>query len=179
MFTKDSWLYDAPDKEYLFLAGGTDINPHIYKEPRYFNIDFPDYDRDDKCLTMIREALADHTPIIGVCRGAQLLAAYNGGKLYQHVEPRFSGKYETAHHGIVLVDHHQVIKCTGPDATVLDSYSNGEMKVPALVYYKRLNALGIQWHPEWMSSSSNLPLQNTIKELFNLDINFSNGYLNT
>jgi putative glutamine amidotransferase len=69
----------------LFLTGGVDIDPSRYGEPRHARCDRSDPARDATELTLIRWALADARPILGVCRGIQALNVACGGSLYQHV----------------------------------------------------------------------------------------------
>jgi putative glutamine amidotransferase len=76
-------VYDRLDG--LFLAGGVDIEPSAYGEPRHELCERSDPERDWVELTLIRWALADRKPVLGVCRGLQAINVALGGSLYQHV----------------------------------------------------------------------------------------------
>ena len=69
----------------LFLTGGVDIDPSQYGEPRHERCDRSDPARDWTEIALIRWALADHKPILGVCRGIQVINVACGGSLYQHL----------------------------------------------------------------------------------------------
>jgi putative glutamine amidotransferase len=77
-------IYDELDG--LFLPGGADIDPANYGEERHPNCDHSDPARDRVELTMAEWALRDHKPILGVCRGLQLLNLAGGGTLWQDLE---------------------------------------------------------------------------------------------
>jgi putative glutamine amidotransferase len=74
-------LYERLDG--LFLTGGVDVDPANYHEPRHERCGVTDPDRDWTELTLIRWAVADHKPVLGVCRGIQILNVAAGGTLYQ------------------------------------------------------------------------------------------------
>ena len=67
----------------LFLTGGADINPAIYKEQKQDYCGAIQYDRDESDLALIKAATKLKKPIMGVCRGSQLMNAFFGGTLYQ------------------------------------------------------------------------------------------------
>lgn len=69
----------------LFLTGGVDVDPANYGEERHELCDRSDPARDRTEITLIRWALADKKPILGVCRGIQVINVARGGSLYQHV----------------------------------------------------------------------------------------------
>src|SRR5262245_60763054 len=75
--------YEALDA--IFLTGGVDVDPATYGEQRHELCDQSDPARDWAEITLIRWALADHKPILGVCRGIQVINVACGGSLYQHV----------------------------------------------------------------------------------------------
>jgi putative glutamine amidotransferase len=69
----------------LFLTGGVDIDPAHYGEDRHSACDEPDPARDWAELLLIRWALAERKPVLGVCRGIQVLNVACGGTLHQHL----------------------------------------------------------------------------------------------
>jgi putative glutamine amidotransferase len=76
-------IYEQLDA--LFLTGGVDVDPASYGEERHEMCDRSDPARDETEIRLVRWALADHKPILGVCRGIQVLNVACGGSLYQHV----------------------------------------------------------------------------------------------
>ena len=73
----------------LFLTGGVDVDPACYGEPRHERCDRADPARDWTEITLVRWALADRKPVLGVCRGIQVINVACGGSLYQHVPEEF------------------------------------------------------------------------------------------
>lgn len=67
----------------VFLPGGADIDPAAYHEERHPSCDRSDPPRDTVELAMVRWATQDRKPVLGVCRGLQLINLAAGGTLYQ------------------------------------------------------------------------------------------------
>jgi putative glutamine amidotransferase len=158
----------GPDKVGLDLAGAdalvlsgstTDVHPRTYGEaldPR--SVD-PDLTRDLRDLAALRMALRDDIPVVGVCRGSQLLSVLFGGSLSQHVE-RHAGNHphavgtataSAARRALgkqtdVVSDHHQAVRSVGRGLRVTATAPDG--MVEALEVPDRRLALGLQWHPE-------------------------------
>lgn len=80
-------LYERLDG--VFLTGGVDVDPAHYGEPRHERCDRADPARDWVELALVRWASADRKPILGVCRGVQLINVARGGSLYQHVPEEY------------------------------------------------------------------------------------------
>lgn len=149
----------------LILWGGTDIDPAIYGQQPLKWTDTPDVERDDQELYEIDMAVRFKRPIIGICRGAQLLCAYNDGELIQHsniVRPKRGwatlvteeGEFEAP------VNHHQIMVPKGNYVLLAEEEaqhtrwkSNDESYVewyiPHVIYYPDTNSLAVQPHPEW------------------------------
>ncbi len=91
----------------VLLVGGSDINPELYGQHPLPTTDFPDHERDAFELQLIRSALVIGLPILGICRGAQILAIAKGGELIQHIEghSKFPPNYGDLENGSSL---HQV-----------------------------------------------------------------------
>ena len=166
----------------LILWGGEDISPSLYNQTiSESEADETPSKRDMFEWEMLRMAVARNIPIIGVCRGAQLVTAFAGGSLIQHVNGH-NGHHQlrttdgrefisnSAHHQMMNPYNlpkgdYQVLAWTNPPKAttyvgefhkqvVLD---NGELfsqyPEPEVVYYKKINALCIQGHPEWMPAT--------------------------
>jgi putative glutamine amidotransferase len=74
----------------IFLTGGVDVDPASYAEERYPQCGKTDPARDWAELHFVRWAMADHKPILGVCRGVQVLNVALGGTLYQDVATQYT-----------------------------------------------------------------------------------------
>jgi putative glutamine amidotransferase len=77
-------IYDELDG--LFLPGGADIDPVNYGEPRHPKCDRSDPSRDRVELRLTTWATRDRKPVLGVCRGLQLINLAAGGTLWQDLE---------------------------------------------------------------------------------------------
>jgi len=156
----------------LLLHGGADIATSIYGQKcnKHCYANSLSY-RDEIELAMIEQARKYEIPIIGICRGAQMLCAVDGGYLVQHIEGHNRGDHtiidtrtfdmyngNSCHHQMMQPkDGHKnmVLAETGAPTT---GYTEDDQEViypscPEIVYFPRLNAIGIQGHPEWMVGS--------------------------
>ena len=72
----------------LLLVEGEDIEPRRYKAERanYRYLEKTDPEKDEVELRLLRHALGHHLPVLGICRGSQLLNVVNGGTLYGDVK---------------------------------------------------------------------------------------------
>lgn len=176
------WLDDAgararvvagvPSERELALADGlvltgalTDLHSGLYgEEPRLLRGDV-DLERDRADLTVLRDALAYDVPIVGICRGHQLLNIASGGTLFQdvvadgaggHAHDSGSHAVETAPGSVtralvgraaeVHSRHHQAVRRLGRRLRVAATSSDG--LVETIERTDRRFALGLQWHPE-------------------------------
>jgi putative glutamine amidotransferase len=94
----------------LLLAGGADIDPAAYgAEPHTETIDTVP-ERDAFEIALVREALARELPLLGICRGMQLINVACGGTLFQHLPEQFGhhehrrvvGSFDGADHDVLL-----------------------------------------------------------------------------
>jgi putative glutamine amidotransferase len=160
----------------LVLWGGEDINPDIYNHPRHPFTGSPS-NRDIVEVHLAQYAIDNGIPIVGICRGAQLLCALAGGSLIQDVNGH-SGPYHiiqdvrTKQLTVVNSLHHQQIYLEEmpKDSYVLLATSlskTGEGMVgwghawkqkepiavdyePEAVWFPKIKGLAIQWHPEYL-----------------------------
>jgi putative glutamine amidotransferase len=151
----------------LVLGGShRDVDPALYGDtPRFANPD-ADLEGDRRDLAALRLALAQDVPIVGICRGHQLLNIALGGSLWQDLESDgVGGDHRDGGHAIntgehslsrtiigrhaeVASEHHQGIRRLGRGVRVTSATPDGvaEMiEVPS-----RRFVLGLQWHPERM-----------------------------
>ncbi|HYO02396.1 MAG TPA: gamma-glutamyl-gamma-aminobutyrate hydrolase family protein [Mycobacterium sp.] len=69
----------------LVVTGGRDVDPATYGQAPHPTTDEPARDRDAWELALVRGALARGLPLLGICRGAQVLNVALGGTLHQHL----------------------------------------------------------------------------------------------
>lgn len=158
---RDLVLADA-----LVLTGAfRDVHSELYGErPRLLRGD-PDLEGDRADLALVHTALALDLPIVGVCRGHQLLNIVSGGTLYQDVvadgltaESHDDGRHRV-HTGRdsatrrlvgrsveVVSTHHQAVRRLGRRLRPTASSSDGVIEM--IEREDRRFALGLQWHPE-------------------------------
>jgi putative glutamine amidotransferase len=94
----------------LMLAGGADIDPVFYGEERHPETVDTVPGRDEFEIAMVRAAVARGTPVLGICRGMQLINVAKGGTLLQHLPERFghhehrrvAGSFDGADHEVRL-----------------------------------------------------------------------------
>lgn len=170
----------------LVITGGGDVDPATYGAD---NTDSSEVDptRDRWELALVSAAQDRRVPLLGVCRGSQVLNVALGGTLHQHVWGSASHpdlldvsgtQLETGYHDIVmhgvLVDiystdtrrvnslHHQAIDVVGHGLEVVATTSDGE--VEAVAATGSWDALGVQWHPERPDLTDERPLFRWITE---------------
>lgn len=158
----------------LIIWGGSDINPQLYNHPAH-STTYPGGLRDRLEWSLLTRAKEIGLPIIGVCRGAQMLCAAAGGFLLQDVH-NHHGHHEVVTHdgvkfnvnsihhqmmaGFTMIDHELVAWREGrrgaPYGYMNDqTYSPPEnWKEPEFVYFRAINGYAIQWHPEMMGEES-------------------------
>jgi putative glutamine amidotransferase len=151
----------------LVLAGGADIGPQFYGEEPAPLTD-PRPDRDAGEITLVRAALLRDLPMLGVCRGMQLLAAACGGRLHQHLPDVVGHERHRAapgvygRHPVKFAEGSRIAALMGDD-TEVNSYHHQGVADPgsltvtgsaddgvaeALEDPARRFLLGVQWHPE-------------------------------
>jgi putative glutamine amidotransferase len=69
----------------LVITGGRDVDPARYGQPAHATTDQPALERDAWEFALLRGALARRLPVLGICRGAQVLNVALGGTLQQHL----------------------------------------------------------------------------------------------
>lgn len=148
----------------VVIAGGPDVEPVRYGAEPEDHTGPPARERDAWELALIEAALASGTPLLGICRGMQLLNVALGGTLTQHMEGHVEaigvfGTHEvkpvpdTLYASIVPeastdvpTYHHQAVARLGRDLVVSAHADDGT--VEAVELPGSAWTLGVQWHPE-------------------------------
>ena len=153
----------------LIVSGGPDISPANYnEEPGPMTTEFyPEQDYSE--MGLIERALERDMPLLGICRGMQILSVAHGGRMHQHLDTTpgheghggFFGK--STEHGVVLEGDSQLASIMG-DSFIVNSLhhqgvsDSGSLDVSARADHDGLIegverkdkkfCLGVQWHPE-------------------------------
>jgi putative glutamine amidotransferase len=157
----------------LMLTGGADLDPASYgSEPHPATVDTVP-ERDAFELAMARGAIERDMPVLGICRGMQLINVALGGTLLQHLPEtvgheehrRALGTFEGSDHDVkleggslaarttgesvhrTLSHHHQGVDCIG-SGLVVSGTSTLDGLPEAIELPDRDFVLGVQWHPE-------------------------------
>lgn len=144
----------------LLLTGGGDLTPALFGQTADPRSAPPDADRDAEELSLVAAFCARQKPILGICRGMQVLAVYFGGSLHQHIEHHNDGVLHTVstRDGSILhccfgpqltvnSYHHQAVSYAGPHLTVSALASDGTIEG---LEHPSLPICAVQWHPERM-----------------------------
>lgn len=167
-------MYDRLDG--LFLAGGVDVDPSLYGIEKIAACGRTDPDRDRVEVLLTRWALADGKPVLGVCRGLQVMNVAQGGTLYQDCATELRGSikhdyyptqgFERSHraHRVRLAEgslmrmvfeadeasvnsmHHQGVRDLGADLRAAAWSADG--LIEAVEGESDAWFVGVQWHPE-------------------------------
>ncbi len=169
-YTSDPQKLDeyVEDFDAFIFAGGIDVDPKLYgEEVAHDSVEiFPE--RDEFELALFSRALRSGKPILGICRGVQLINVAMGGSLHQHIDghsQKESGRIAT--HSVKLCGesplskfadgaesigvnsfHHQAIKNIATGLEVIALSEDGIIEGAWCPEHKFL--LGVQWHPEVM-----------------------------
>jgi putative glutamine amidotransferase len=162
----------------LVLAGGGDIDPDRYGAERDRRCGPPNPERDEAELALVAAALAAGLPVLGICRGLQVLNVALGGSLHQHLpdlvgheghspEAAGYGTHEvsvapgsrlasilnrtdlTDHLPVVVpTHHHQAISALGAGLAATAWATDGTIEAAELDPAEHPFAVAVQWHPE-------------------------------
>tara|TARA_R110001632_G_scaffold11547_4_gene41482 strand:+ start:6175 stop:6876 length:702 start_codon:yes stop_codon:yes gene_type:complete len=185
--------YTVEEADLVMFTGGSDVTPMYYghnKEP-YTSINT---ERDIEEFDIFSQASALNKKCIGICRGAQFLCVAAGGKLIQDM-------HHPSVHTIKVINndkeinvtssHHQMmypfnlpdsdyltIGYTEPMSGIYNFNGDFTKKIPydsEIIYFNKIDALGIQSHPEWQFERNNIVDDNSIKYFQNLLTDFLNN----
>ncbi len=162
----------------LVLVGGDDIGSSHYGAEPHVSSDPPNTRRDAAELALLRGALERDMPLLGICRGFQLLNIVYGGTLNQHLDDVVDGAVhrvelgEWSNHEIETVGgrvqelvpsgtvihshHHQGIETVGAGLAATALAPDGT--VEALEDPTKAFCLGVLWHPEEAHTAAGAPL---------------------
>jgi putative glutamine amidotransferase len=178
LLTPDPRLVEQPGEalqllDGLVLAGGADIDPAAYGQEAHSETAGTVPERDTFEIALVRAAIEEDLPVLGICRGMQLINVALGGTLLQDLPERFGhhehrrvlGSFEGADHEVEVGEgtlamrvvgearhatkshHHQGIDRVGEGLQV-SGISALDGLPEAIELPGRRFVLGVQWHPE-------------------------------
>ena len=155
----------------LVLSGGEDVSPFLFNEEPHKNLGEVVPDRDVFDLELVKQMIAAGKPVLGICRGEQVLNVALGGSLYQDIPSQVQGAIQHSQkaprnygsHSIRIVEqsllhkllktkeikvnsfHHQAVKKLGKGLKVTATAPDGVVEAVEL---EGVPVLGVQFHPE-------------------------------
>lgn len=152
----------------LVVAGGADVDPALYDAPAHARTRGWRPDRDAWELALLSAASSTGLPVLGVCRGMQLMAVHAGGALEQHVPDRVGSDVHSpggdefgavsvttvagsrlaglvGHEVTVNCHHHQAV-ASAPGFTAVATAADGTLE--AIEAPGERFCIAVQWHPE-------------------------------
>jgi putative glutamine amidotransferase len=160
----------------LLLTGGVDISPLMYGENPIKEVTGISIGRDEFEFKLFKKALEIDLPILGICRGMQLINAACGGTLFQDIYAQrkntlghdpYDTPYDTLYHSVRIEKgsklyeifektnihvnsfHHQAVKDLGSDIRATAFSSDGIIE--GIELDNKSFVVGVQWHPEGLT----------------------------
>jgi len=152
----------------LILAGGADLNPELYgKQPHVETVGWRP-DRDAGELALLAGAMSRDLPVLGICRGLQIMTVHAGGTLEQHLPDVVGHERHRptpgifGEHHVSLVAGSLIGQTLGASATVKSYHHQGVADAGTLTVVGHADddtieavevpgkrfAVGVLWHPE-------------------------------
>ena len=166
----------------FIFTGGPDPHPFLWGEDIHKGCGPISVKRDQMELSLLSIAMEQKKPILGICRGAQLINIGLGGDIYQDIDSQYHAVFPIAHHqplpptstshhidvreGSLLEEisgtngrihvnsnHHQAIRKLAPNMVVGGIAPDGLIEEIERKDYPFL--IGVQWHPEYLCETDN------------------------
>ncbi|MEU5345384.1 gamma-glutamyl-gamma-aminobutyrate hydrolase family protein [Streptomyces sp. NPDC020766] len=149
----------------LVLSGGADVHPRFYGGQVTADTTPLDAEQDEFDIAIVRAAIARGIPVLGTCRGHEVLNVALGGTVYDHHLPGHERRDQAAAlpaHGVNFVEgttlhslygkraqvnsmHHMAVDAVAPGVRVAGRSDDGLVEAIECVDH---DVLGVQWHPE-------------------------------
>ncbi|MFQ5604110.1 MAG: gamma-glutamyl-gamma-aminobutyrate hydrolase family protein [bacterium] len=155
----------------LIFAGGGDLAPELYGGQPHHSVSRVDQQRDDFELELARQVLQQPRPVLGICRGFQLLNVATGGDLLAHVPDVFGSEIahrtedgESTEHVVQIAPDSRLAKVISqPEITVVSKHHQAAGNIPdvwkiaaksqdgvveAMEHAEHRWMIAVLWHPE-------------------------------
>lgn len=161
----------------ILVIGGADIDPALFGEEKTDRVVLDGRERDDFEIALVRTAVDSGWPILGICRGLQVMNVALGGTLYTHIPDQLPGalmhnrdtvtERDLLAHSVAIQSdsaiaailgstnllvnslHHQGIRRLAPAFQAAGSSPDG--LVEAIEIPEHSFAMAVQWHPECLT----------------------------
>lgn len=186
MLAENGWeaLYERLDG--ILFSGGGDISLDRFEGEQHPRISGVDLQRDSVELNLLRAAIEDGKPFLGICRGAQVVNVGLGGTLYTHIIDQFPNALDHAYpanmrtvlvHDVKVEEGTRLAEAVGEPILKVNSLHHQGLKdiasslkvtahapdglVEAVELPEHPFGLAVQWHPEWLTDQQ--PTRNLFK----------------
>lgn len=161
----------------FLFTGGPDVHPFYFGEETHANCGNVSVKRDTLELALLTAVMKAQKPVLGICRGVQLINIGLGGDIYQDIPSQFPQEFPIAHtqtfayeipsHTVQITAgsrlssiaggatalkvnsmHHQAVRQAAKGLTVSAYAPGGLAEAIEMPGYPFL--LGVQWHPEYL-----------------------------
>ncbi len=160
----------------LLFSGGGDMHPHAYGSQPNPKVRGVDEDRDRVEITLLRQARLRDMPVLGICRGLQVINVALGGTLYEDIQEQRPGAIQHQYFGLRPRDHrahpvqvspgsllHELLGQVTPEVNSLHHQGIRELAAGLTTTAYAPDGLveafevpgsrftqAVQWHPEWL-----------------------------
>ncbi len=160
----------------LILSGGPDVNPLLYKEEPLTNLGTVNHARDQYEVQVVQAAEKLNKPLLGICRGIQMINVVYGGTLYQDLSDidgcnikhlQSVSQFNALWHSVDIQPTSMLAQIVGKNKLIVNSYHHQALKTVAPGFAVTAHAkdnvieaiecqgnhfiLGVQWHPELLA----------------------------
>lgn len=180
----EEYVQFADHLDGYLIPGGADVSTLLYGEEPVRPVVYVRRADDEFEFAMIRKMAKLNKPVLGICRGCQVINVAFGGNLYQDIPsqiPNSNSHYQTAprheaFHNVDLVEgsrlaqifgctnlqtnsfHHQSVRDAAPGFNIVGKARDGVVEA---IEHESKYILGVQWHPEGM-----YPVHEVFRKLF-------------
>lgn len=171
----EDWLHICQG---LIFSGGGDIDPHYWGEYPQINLGNIEPCRDHFEIALAQASLHHQIPVLGICRGCQVMNVAAGGSIWQHLESDLEHQqkapYAYGYHQVDIKDgcrlhsiteksnmrvnsfHHQAVHRLGEGLSSTAWAEDGTVEAIEHEYHPFW--IGVQWHPECMTDACSFRL---------------------
>ena len=179
--TQGDYAQLAEELDGFLFSGGMDVQPFLFGEETLAQCGAATPDRDELEMLLYKEVMARKKPVLGICRGIQMMNIAQGGTIYQDIPAYFKGTLEdgtklshsqaspgrVASHTVEVAPGSLLEELVGADSIRVNSFHHQAVKdaAPGTVVTGRSKDgliealeipehgfwLAVQWHPEYMT----------------------------